>query len=135
MTSQPEYDQHTDDQYHDHMRRIADIIAQWRKDEIGTVRKRKLIADENKAYYRGDFKSPVTGESLTKPSRGPNPVPMLAEAAGVPEEAMSAALGVRRRANWEAAHNDDAPLDELREIIASGLRGYHDILKAGGHTP
>lgn len=132
--TEPGNDQHTDDQYHDHIRRINNIIAAWRKDEYGTARKRKLIAEENKAYYRGDCKSPVTGESLTRAPRGPDPVPVLADAAGVPEEAMAAALGVRRRAGWEAAHSD-APLEEIREILASGLRGYHDILRAGRPAP
>ena len=62
-------DQHTADQYHDHIGRLKKIIERFMKGEITPGEKRRAIAAENAEYYRGDFRSPATGELLTKAPR------------------------------------------------------------------
>lgn len=132
--SQRDDDDHTEDQYHYHMSVIDDAIARWRKDEISTVRKRQIIADENKRYYGGDRKSPVTGEYISRTPR-PYELPgVLAAAFGVPEEAMTSALYERRRASAEYRRilDDGGSLEEARAASAEGERIYLQILAASG---
>lgn len=66
---QRDTDEHTDDQYHDHLDRIQRTITAWENGEISTDVKRRAIAGENEIYYGGEFKSPSTGERITRMPR------------------------------------------------------------------
>ena len=127
----PGADAHTEDQYRDHMARISAIRRDWADGSISTGGKRHRIAAENKIYYRGSFKSPVTGEVITSPPRWHDEIAsILADTAGVPLEAARAALDVRRRAGYHAAAYADS-LAEARQILQSGATGYAQLLAQG----
>jgi hypothetical protein len=136
--SQHEDDQHTEDQYRWHMSVIEDAIAKWRQDEITASRKRQLITEENKRYYGGDRKSPVTGENISRTPR-PYELPgVLASAYGIPEEAMANALYERRSANVEYRRildEDPADHEMAYAAYAAGLVVYQEILSTAGLRP
>ncbi len=134
MTEPSRHD--SSDEYREHIRRIAVIVDYWRRGGITVSQKRAQNASENASYYGGNIRSPVTGEPLcVPPKRGDPSVSILADAHGVPFEAMAAALTARRQSNYTAANVDT--MDEAKEILNSGQEAYCAILKAArpGRVP
>lgn len=78
---QREDDEHTHDQYADHMRRIDVVKTLFHRGEINVDEKRQQIAEENAFYYGPDYKSPATGERIGRPPRVRNEVMAILEAA------------------------------------------------------
>jgi len=70
-------DKHTADQWHDHLARLRRILGKFMNNEISAGEKRAAIAAENAEYYGTDFKSPATGELLTKAPRVRNYEPLF----------------------------------------------------------
>ena len=129
-----EDDSHTEDQYHDHMKRIDAIIANWKHGTIGTREKRRQITEENKAYYGKPFRSPANGQLLTSaPRLRDEMASVIAEQGDVPLEVASAALGMRRQAYADAACA--ATAEEARQLLADGARAYSETLAAAGFGP
>ncbi len=91
--SQRDNDQHTADQWSYHMAAISRILEQWRDADITTFAKRRAIADENSRYY-GDSAEPW----MTRTGRRYELPAVLADAAGIPEEAVTMALNAYRHA-------------------------------------
>lgn len=96
MASQADDDQHTIDQYHDHLAAINAAVRRWRGGEITSHVKRKLIADENKRYYGGSRKSPNNGEQLTAMPQTPDNAAVLSDSSGNPYPTMARALKALR---------------------------------------
>jgi hypothetical protein len=46
-------DQHTDDQWHDHLGAVERFRRAWLDGELTVADKRRLIGDENRRYYGG----------------------------------------------------------------------------------
>jgi len=69
MAGQPDDDQHTIDQYHDHMSAISAVVSRWRNGEISAYTKRRAIAEENRRYYEGARRSPLNGEYISSMPR------------------------------------------------------------------
>jgi hypothetical protein len=62
-------DNHTEDQWHDHVARLDDIKADWHHGTIGTTEKRHRMAAENQVYYgSAEYRSSVTGALIAKAS-------------------------------------------------------------------
>ena len=81
-------DQHTKDQFDDHIRRIAEIRASFDSGEISIEQKREFIAAENAAYYRDpNMKSTVNGERLTETPRATLRMPASDRTQGCPPPA------------------------------------------------
>jgi uncharacterized protein YbaP (TraB family) len=137
MPGQPEDDQHTLDQYHDHMATISAAINRWRNGEISTFTKRQAITEENRRYYGGQRKSPVTGEQLTSMPRSDDVANTLADAAGLPVEVMSTALRARRRASVMAQQllDDGGTNEAARTLVAEGMQAFLDITGTGRTRP
>lgn len=89
--AQRDDDQHTADQYRWHMQAITDLLSRWRDGDLTNYEKRKAIADENRRYY-GDAAEPW----MTRLGKRYELPAVLAEAAGVSEEAMTMALNAYR---------------------------------------
>jgi hypothetical protein len=58
-------DNHTFDQYRDHMQRFEAIVAEWRDGKINLAEKRRRIAAENQAYYKQPVTSRASSEQIT----------------------------------------------------------------------
>jgi hypothetical protein len=129
MPHQPDDDDHTWDQFEYHMNALGDITAQWRNGQISASVKRQNIADENRRYYGGDRKSPVTGERLTAQPRSESAAAVLADAAGIPVTAMNSALRARRNASVEAQRITDegGSRDAALVVLADGVQAFMDI--------
>lgn len=135
---QPDDDDHTLDQYIYHADLIDETVARWRRGEIDTVTKRKIIADENRRYYGTERKSPVTGELITRmPHRYELPG-VLADAVGVPIETMEAALAARRQASvlYRQVLDDGGTREVALMADRDGIDSYEDIIaSARGRNP
>jgi len=127
---QPDDDDHTFDQYVYHANLLDNAVARWRLGEIDTVAKRKIIADENRRYYGGNRKSPVTGESLTRMPRRYELPSVLADALGVPVEAMEAALAQRRQGSvlYRQVLDDGGTREVALMADRDGIDAYEDII-------
>ena len=58
-------DNHTLDQFRDHMKRLDAIVTEWRDGRISLTEKRRRIAEENKVYYKQPVKSAASNEHIT----------------------------------------------------------------------
>jgi hypothetical protein len=127
---QPDDDDHTWDQFEYHMNAIGDITAQWRSGQISAFTKRQSIAEENRRYYCGDRKSPVTGERLTGQPRSESAAGVLADAAGIQVSAMNSALRARRAASVLAQQISDSggTAAAAREAALEGVEAFRDIV-------
>lgn len=65
-------DNHTFDQFRDHMSRLDAIVADWREGRINRTEKRRRIAEENKTYYKVPVKSAASNEHITAMPRAYN---------------------------------------------------------------
>jgi hypothetical protein len=74
-------DIHTHDQYADHRKRIDTIMRLFHRAELDVTEKRQQIAEENAYYYGPDYKSPNTGERISRPPRIRNEVQAILAAA------------------------------------------------------
>jgi hypothetical protein len=127
---QPDDDDHTLDQFEFHMNAISEITHRWRSGQIATFAKRQEIAAENKRYYGGDRKSPVTAEKITAQPRSDAVAGVLADAAGIQVSAMTSALRARRAASVLAQRisDDGGPAAAAREAAAEGAEAFRDIV-------
>jgi hypothetical protein len=137
MPHQPDDDESTFDQYQFHMNAIGEIIHRWRTGAITSSAKRQAIADENRSYYRGERKSPVTGDWITSVPRADGPAGVLADAAGIQIGAMTSALRARRSASVLAQQiTDEGGTREAALVaLADGLAAYSDITGAAAPPP
>ena len=122
-------DQHSEDQYYDHMARLDSIRRAFTSGEIGASTKRRYIAEENHAYY-GDEKmrSTGTGELLCKVPRIRSEMPgIIADSTGVPVEAARIALDRRRDLYRQAAAAETGI--EARQLLEDGAAAFIQILK------
>jgi hypothetical protein len=134
---QPDDDDNTFDQYQFHMNEIGKVIHRWRTGEISTPAKRQAIADENRSYYHGERKSPVTGDWITSVPRSDGPAGVLADAAGIQIGAMTSALRARRAASVLAQQITDGggTREAALVALADGLAAYSDITGAAAPPP
>lgn len=123
-------DQHTQDQYDDHMRRLADIRREFDRGEISTSQKREYIAAENKAYYGdNEIRSSTTGEKLCWPGRASNEIiDLIADTTGAPYGA--ARIAVHRRRELCRAAQFAATADEARVLAVEARESFYAIVSA-----
>lgn len=137
MASQPDDDQHTADQYHDHAATISDAVRRWQNGTLNTFGKRRAIANENQRYYGGTRKSPNTGEVLTSMTQTPDVAAVLADASGIAYERQAAALKALRRAYVLArqAIDDGAVNETAATIRAEGWGEFRDLSGTAAAPP
>jgi hypothetical protein len=142
MASQPDDDQHTADQYHDHAATISDAIRRWQNGTLNTFGKRRAIANENQRYYGGTRKSPNTGEVLTSMTQTPDVAAVLADASGIAYECQSAALKALRKAHVLARQAldrqalDDGAVNEVAATIRTeGWGEFRDLVGTASAPP